>query len=113
MFGPPPTWWCPGPQVRHLLAGSGARLDLAADAPPAVMDAAYAAYAAVFGDAAVYCQPAQVRDVVTGLHADPAAFVEQSRRAVVWATRTHQQRVYVDYVTSVLAHRGGPEEDPR
>jgi O-antigen biosynthesis protein len=228
MFGAAATWWCPGPQVRQLLAGSGSSLDLAADAPPSVMDAdrrwrprtafrsdrpvighlpglgasawpadrdtllaaypclpdidvrlrgdagaalallggrlptnwlVYAdgdidvrsflhqidfyvyfphparvetdlfplreamaagcvvicppAHAAVFGEAAVYCQPAQVRDAVTGLHADPAAFVEQSRRAVAWAARTHPERAYVDYVTSVLAHRGGQEEDPR
>lgn len=43
----------------------------------------------VYGDGAVYCSPAEVRDVVTALHGSPSAFAEQQQRARRWAGDHH------------------------
>lgn len=45
----------------------------------------------VFGDAAVYAEPAQVRDVVSTLHADPDRYRTLSERGVAYV-RTHFSR---------------------
>nr|WP_246401226.1 glycosyltransferase family 2 protein [Jiangella mangrovi] len=43
----------------------------------------------VYGDGAVYCAPAEVRDVVTRLHGSPDAFAQQQHRARRWADEHH------------------------
>ncbi|WP_116947279.1 glycosyltransferase [Jiangella endophytica] len=43
----------------------------------------------VYGAGAVYCAPAEVRDVVLRLHGSPGDFAEQQRRARRWADEHH------------------------
>jgi hypothetical protein len=60
-------------------------------------------FAATFGDAAVYCTPQDVRDVVHGFHADHASYLDQSRLAQERVRKLYSHDAYVDLVSSIIA----------
>jgi O-antigen biosynthesis protein len=58
---------------------------------------------ALYGTGAVYCAPAEVRDVVLGLHTSPDAFAEQQRRARQWADEHHGAAAFRATLRRLLA----------
>jgi len=60
-----------------------------------------------FGDAAVYTTPQGVRDVVARLSADPAAYLEQSRRAQAFVRSTHGHEVHVTRLRELIGAPSG------
>ncbi|MFI7600779.1 glycosyltransferase [Actinoplanes sp. NPDC049681] len=59
-------------------------------------------HAAVFGDAAVYCTPAEVGGLIKRYTADRVLFAEQSRRARAVVAKAHDPQGYVDRVASLV-----------
>ena len=60
-------------------------------------------FSATFGDAAVYCTPHEVRDVVHGFHADHASYLDQSRLAQERVRKLYSHDAYVDLVSTIIA----------
>jgi hypothetical protein len=59
-------------------------------------------FARTFGDAAVYCQPDEVRDVMAHLYADPDRYLARSRAATAQVRQRFGHGPYVDLVRSLL-----------
>ncbi|AGL20398.1 glycosyltransferase family A protein [Actinoplanes sp. N902-109] len=59
-------------------------------------------HAAVFGDAAVYCAPAEVAGLIRRYTADRVLFAEQSRRARAVVTKAHHPQLYVDRIAGLV-----------
>ena len=59
----------------------------------------------LFGEACVYAEPGDVRSLVHGMHADPVAFLEQSRRGVDEVARRFSHQAHVDRICDLV---GGP-----
>ncbi|OJF13697.1 glycosyltransferase family A protein [Couchioplanes caeruleus] len=59
-------------------------------------------HAAVFGDAAVYCAPAEVAGVVKRYTEDRVLFAEQSRRARAVVANAHPPQAYVDRIAALV-----------
>ena len=55
-----------------------------------------------FGDSAVYATPAEVRDTVRRLHADPAAWREQADRGQAWARAGYGHESHVRRVAELI-----------
>ncbi|HET6529908.1 MAG TPA: glycosyltransferase family A protein [Actinoplanes sp.] len=64
--------------------------------------------AAVYGDAAVYAEPAGVPDLIHRYVADPELFAEQSRRARAVVAKAHHPRLFVDRMVGLI----GPVTPP-
>jgi hypothetical protein len=60
-------------------------------------------FSATFGDAAVYCTPQEVRDVVHGFHADHASYLDQSWLAQERVRKQYSHDAYVDLVSTIIA----------
>ena len=59
-------------------------------------------YAALYGDAAVYCEPDEAGALITRYRADPALFAEQSRRARTVVARAHDPARSVERILGWL-----------
>ncbi|MFI5491041.1 glycosyltransferase [Actinoplanes sp. NPDC051859] len=59
-------------------------------------------HAAIFGDAAVYCAPAEVAGLIKRYSQDRVLFAEQSRRARLVVANAHQALAYVDRIASLI-----------
>ncbi|GAA1631163.1 glycosyltransferase family A protein [Actinoplanes couchii] len=59
-------------------------------------------HAVVYGQAALYADPAEVATVVESLHRGPAALLTQSERALRFLEDHHQHRHYADAVAALL-----------
>ncbi|SNY14246.1 glycosyltransferase family 2 protein [Paractinoplanes atraurantiacus] len=117
-FGPPRSWLVYSPDdvsPRSFLYQIDFYLHLPPDDVPADPDpdvlAALAAgcvavlpyrYAEAFGDAAVYCAPAELLDTVRMLHGNRRALREQGERGTDFVRRHHAHELYADRV-AVLA----------
>jgi hypothetical protein len=64
--------------------------------------------AALYGDAAVYAEPAAVPGLIRHYTADPELFAEQSRRARAVVAKAHHPRLFVDRITALLRPAGPP-----
>jgi hypothetical protein len=58
---------------------------------------------ATFGDAAVYCGPHEVQEVIRSFHADHAAYLDQSRLAQERVRKLYSHESYTDLVSSIVA----------
>ncbi|MEU8814061.1 glycosyltransferase family 2 protein [Actinoplanes sp. NPDC048796] len=117
-FGTPRSWLVYSPadvSPRSFLYQIDFYLHLPADDEPADPDpdvlAALAAgcvavlphrYAEAFGEAAVYCAPAELLDTVRMLHGNRRALREQAERGTAFVRRHHAHELYADRV-AVLA----------
>jgi hypothetical protein len=70
--------------------------------------------AALYGDAAVYAEPAAVPELIHRYATDPALFAEQSRRARAVVARAHHPELFVAgvHAAAAAAPRNGVP-DPR
>jgi glycosyltransferase involved in cell wall biosynthesis len=59
-------------------------------------------HAAVFGDAAVYCAPADARATIERYLADRALYAEQSRRARAVVAQAHHPQLFVDRIAGIV-----------
>jgi hypothetical protein len=59
-------------------------------------------FAALYGDAAVYTEPAGAGDVIRRYAADAGAYAEQSRRARLVATNAHRPQGFVELVDALV-----------
>jgi hypothetical protein len=59
-------------------------------------------HAAVFGDAAVYCEPSGAGATIARYHADPELYAEQSRRARAIVARNHHPQLFVDRIAGIV-----------
>lgn len=59
-------------------------------------------HAAIFGDAAVYCTPAEVAGLIKRYSADRVLFAEQSRRARAVVAKAHDAQGYVDRIAGLV-----------
>ncbi|BCJ54696.1 hypothetical protein Asp14428_61710 [Actinoplanes sp. NBRC 14428] len=59
-------------------------------------------HAAVFGDAAVYCAPAEVAGLIKRYASDRVLFAEQSRRARAVVANAHDPQEYVDRIAALV-----------
>jgi hypothetical protein len=64
-------------------------------------------FAGLYGDAAVYCGPAEVPPLIARYRADPLLFAEQSRRARAVVTRAHDPALLLEHLP-VTAIAGRP-----
>jgi O-antigen biosynthesis protein len=64
-------------------------------------------FAHLYGDAAVYCTPAEVAHLIACYRADPVLFAEQSRRARAVVARAHDPAVLLERIP-VTAAAGRP-----
>lgn len=64
-------------------------------------------FAGLYGDAAVYCTPAEVPHLIARYRADPVLFAEQSRRARAIVARAHDPAAVVERIP-VTAFAGDP-----
>ena len=95
-------------QVDFYLAAPAA--DAATDADSTVLTAMAAGCVAVlpprfaptFGDAAVYCSPAEIGHTVRTLHARPAALREQSERGRAFVRGRHGHEVFAERVAALV-----------
>lgn len=69
-------------------------------------------FRASFGDAAVYTTPSGVRAVVDRLAADPAAYLEQSRKGQEHVRRTHGHEVHVARLARTIGEPAGTPVTP-
>ena len=120
-FGSPSGWLVYGPaevSLRSFLYQIDFYLHLPsteapADPEPDVLAALAAGcvvllphrYAASFGDAAIYCEPAEVPDTVRMLHEDHRRLREQSARGPEFVRRQHGHELYAERVAR-LATQG-------
>lgn len=58
---------------------------------------------AIYGAGAVYCEPAEVRDLVLRLHTSPDAFIEQQRLARLWVDEHHGAAAFPTTLRRLLA----------
>lgn len=58
--------------------------------------------AALYGDAALYADPAEVPELIRRYAADPGLFAEQSRRARAVVAKAHHPRLFADHVTALV-----------
>jgi hypothetical protein len=58
--------------------------------------------AALYGDAAVYAEPADVPDLVRRYAADADLFAEQSRRARAVVAKAHHPGLFADHITALV-----------
>ena len=58
--------------------------------------------AALFGDAAVYAEAADVPAVIRRFAAQPELFAEQSRRARAVVAKAHHPQLFVDRITELI-----------
>jgi O-antigen biosynthesis protein len=65
-------------------------------------------YAAGYGDAAVYTEPAGVPELIHRYVADPELYAEQSRRARAVVAKAHHPRLFVDRMVALI----GPVTPP-
>jgi glycosyltransferase involved in cell wall biosynthesis len=59
-------------------------------------------FAARYGDAAVYGEPADAADVIRRYASDPARYAEQSRHARAVVAAAHPPRAFLELVESLL-----------
>jgi len=59
-------------------------------------------HAAVFGDAAVYCEPGEAEATIKRYHADRELYAEQSRRARAVAAKAHHAQLFVDRIAGIV-----------
>ena len=59
-------------------------------------------HAAVFGDAAVYCRPAEVEATIQRYHTDRGLYAEQSRRARAVVAKAHHPQLFVDRIAGIV-----------
>ncbi|MBL7262000.1 glycosyltransferase family A protein [Paractinoplanes lichenicola] len=113
-FGPPRSWLVYGPgdvTLRSFLYQIDFYLHLPADDEPAdpapdVLAALAAGcvvvlpyrYAPAFGEAAVYCTPAELPDTVGMLHANRTALREQAGKGSEFVRRHHAHELYAERV---------------
>ncbi|GAA0458276.1 hypothetical protein Ade02nite_07580 [Paractinoplanes deccanensis] len=113
-FGPPRSWLVYGPgdvsrrsflyQIDFYLHLPPA--EVPADPDPDVLAALAAGcvavlpyrYADAFGDAAVYCDPAELLDTVRMLHGNRRALRDQGRRGSDFVRRNHAHELYADRI---------------
>jgi hypothetical protein len=60
-------------------------------------------FAGFYGDAAVYCTPAEVPHLIARYRADPVLFAEQSRRARAVVARAHDPAAVLDRIPVTAA----------
>ena len=70
-------------------------------------------FAGTFGDAALYCEPGEVGDVVRRLWAAPESYAAQSRRGRDRVLAEHAHEVYADRIVALLTGSGTPAGDGR
>jgi hypothetical protein len=56
----------------------------------------------LFGEACLYAEPTEVGPMIRGLHADPAAFLEQSRRGIDEVSRRFSHQTHVDRLQELV-----------
>jgi hypothetical protein len=59
-------------------------------------------FAAFYGDAAVYAEPAEAGPLIARYRADPALFAEQSRRARAVVAKAHDPGILVERIMAML-----------
>lgn len=59
-------------------------------------------FAAFYGDAAVYAEPAEVEPLIACYRADPTLFAEQSRRARAVVAKAHDPDILVERIMAML-----------
>ncbi|WP_433297039.1 glycosyltransferase family 2 protein [Actinoplanes sp. CA-030573] len=65
-------------------------------------------YAALYGDAAVYCGRSEVAPLIDRYRADPGLFAEQSRRARAVVARAHDPALLVERIMELLPVTAAP-----
>jgi glycosyltransferase involved in cell wall biosynthesis len=58
-------------------------------------------FEATFGDAAVYCHPGEVRDLIDAFHSGHESYVEQSRRARDRVEQLFSHDAYADLISTI------------
>jgi hypothetical protein len=69
--------------------------------------------AALYGDAAVYAEPAAVPGLIRRYAADPELFAEQSRRARQVVAKAHHPRLFVDRIAALIGAAAPSPPAPR
>jgi hypothetical protein len=59
-------------------------------------------FAARYGDAAVYAEPADAADLIDRYRADPELYAEQSRRARAVVAKAHHPGLFLDRIAKWL-----------
>lgn len=67
-------------------------------------------FAGTFGDAALYCEPGEVGNVVRRLWAAPESYAAQSRRGRGRVVTEHAPEVYADRIVALLTGSGTPAD---
>jgi hypothetical protein len=65
-------------------------------------------HAALYGDAAVYCQPEDVAGLIRRYTANPALYAEQSRRARAVVAQAHHPDRFVERIAALVRPAAGP-----
>jgi hypothetical protein len=60
-------------------------------------------FSATFGDAAVYCGPHEVQEVIRSFHSDHASYLDQSRLGQERVRKLYSHESYTDLVSSIVA----------
>src|SRR5690606_791048 len=66
----------------------------------------------VFGEGALYAEPAEVEGMVRRIHADPAQYAELSARALEHVRRRFSYGAYADRIISLIEGVAGSQRTP-